>query len=687
MKRTLVITLLTLVLALVTAAQPGPVRAELDKAIASAVEKPRIKNGHFYAKCNIERRWISAYLDGHPTVSLVVIDDSPRWYEFLSSGKKVHGFYFDLRKGSDLGPVSRLDKGLAAAMRRALLDPQQAAVGLNGDTVVYFLAQHIAYKPERFERWMESQRLIPVPWVRREKGDSITLAFVTLEQERAFRRKDLFDRYENFVANAQRPLASYLIDFNWYGKTNFLIEANGIVFNDSLFSTYNATGVNTTIVKDYDLLYVWENGFLRGVYSLSQLPGLTAQWKDFTSLPPSVSSHYSVKSIRQLPFNERKHGDLLARHEDSLYTRHRIIFDSTGEPNRDLLDQYFTIYGKTGTAHTGDIENTLYTLARKSMPWGQYYLQTYTRRQGRHYDEIDDLAFDLVRKDFSQAQTYRDLFPLGRHLDEADEIITFQKACRLYDVKLYASKYPYGRYADRFDEYMRAEEERLYNEGLRIYDLNDAYDIELTLRNTISTYLQHFPKGRHLKEVNEMHAYGSAVQRRNATLYTSQYSIRSAHGQHLRKVLANISPNTPVANIAPVAAKTVKEADDKAVKTASNQAATHWIHKQILDMPVSQYTNLVRLGNGDFQVSSIHIDLATTRKRSCQHNHPCAITVSYDPDMGLFYIADGAGRKHLSDSVFLTVKEQMLEGYDDGNGILWDIEQWFLQNCRSLPNH
>jgi hypothetical protein len=679
-KKVLYILLLLVLPILSATAQPGPVRAELDDALALAVEKPSLRNGHFYAKCSIERRWISAYLEGHPTVTLVVIDDTPRWYAFWR-GNKVRGFYFDIKTGSNLGLTTRLDKSLAAAMRRALLHPQHAAVGRQGDSVLFCLVEHVPYTPQRFDRWNESQRSILTPWVRLERGDSLTLAFIPREQERRFRRLNDYDDYEQFTRNTGRPMAPYLVDFSWYGKANFLIEAQDLVFNDSLFSTVGATGITSTIVKNYDRLYVWENGFFRGSYSLTQLPDLTVQWKDLSSLHGALS--FKTKALRTLPFNEKKYNELLTHYEDSIYALHRIALDSLGHPDRDLLEQYFTIYGKSGATHSGDIERTLYNMARQSMQWGQYYLHTYNRRQGRHYDEIDDLAFELVLKDFAQAQTYRDLFPNGRHLDEADEIVTFQKACRRYDVNIYTAQYPSGRYLDLFEEYMKDEEERLYNESAKIYSLDAAYDVETTLRNAVMPYRQHFPKGIHLREIDEMYYYGTAIQRHNASLYSAHYSIRSAHGQRLRQVLSRVAPTTTttISTLAPVTPPKPEPSKDSQPADQRQE----WLHKQILDMPVSQYTEIERLDNGDFLASSINLEVATTRKKSCRHTVPFNVTVSFDSQMGIFYILDNGKKKHISGSVFQTLKKQLLEGYDEQQGLLWDLEQWFLQNCQTLP--
>ena len=698
MKKILLILLLILPATIDGNAQPGPVIAVIENAVTEAVESPRMSDGHFYAKCDIERRWLHAFFNNHPVLSLVAVDDTPKWYQFWRK-RGVYGFWFDLKTGSDLGLTSQLDKKLLTAMRRALLYPHKSIVGQGDDTVTYCLLVHSPYSPERFDRWLEIQRDIEVPWIRREATGTITFAFVTLEHSASFRRKNHSEDFERATHDAKRPMASYLVDFDWFNKANFLVECENIVFSDSLFSSSDAQGITTTIVKRYDQLSVWENGFYRGTYSLLRLPHLTSHWKDLASEQSAVGNTARVKSIRVLPFDEKIHRDLLARYEDSLFSRHLTAIDSSGIPDRKLLEDYFRIYGKYGTAHTRQIEKSIFDLARHSMTWGSYYLQTYNQRQGRWYDSIDDVSFNIVLNDFSQAQTYRNLFPLGHHLQHADEIITFQKACRIYDPNIYLAKYPSGHYADRFDSYFAQEEQRLYREASRIYLQDDASDIEATLRNAVSPYLQHFPKGANFREVNEMYYYGVAVQRRNALLYGSHYSMRTPRGRRLSQVIANANPGTTSSKNfatdwanAPVPTQQhtpLSSGSADTPPTAPSPISSpkqQLLHERLLAMPVSQYIDYHLSPEGGFQVTAIHIELRGKKGRKCHYEQPYPLTVSYDSSSETFFIDTPDGRRHESDTLFKTIKLRITDGYDLQQGTLYEIEQWFLENCKDLPS-
>lgn len=655
MKKLLFILLLA-VSPLVGNAQPGSVGTAIEHAIGEAVENARFNGGHLYAKCDIQHRWLETWLEGHPVVTVVAIDEGKKWYQFWRK-EGVHGFWFDLKTGSDLGLTSYLDKNLLHAMRRALLSPRRRAVGQTGDSVTYCQVDHASYDPDRFDRWMNSQRDIPITWTSRNTDGTLSLTFVTLEQQEAFVRKNNQTELQQSLRDARRPLAAYAVDFEWFNKSNFLIECDGIIFLDSLFATASEPGTVTTLVKRYDKLLVWENGFYLGTSPLMQLPQLTVLWKEISKLQSSPNSQVNIRSIRSLPFDEKYHRNILAQYEDSLYSRHCQALKSTGSPDRKLLENYFRIYGKYGTAHTNDIERTIFDMARRSMDWGAYYLQTYNARQGRWHDSIDDISFQIVLSDFSQATTYRNLFPMGRHLDEADEIITFQKACRLYDAEIYLSKYPSGRYRERFQQYMDKEEQRLYREANEIYEFDNAPDIESTLLNAVSPYLRHFPKGPHLREINEMYHYGTAVQRRNAIHYSSYHSLRSPHGKRLAIILANPLPEG----------------------ISYPKKSSIAIHSRILAIPVSQYIDYQRLSDGSFLVTAIHLELDP-----CHYNHPYSLNVKYDSSTGTFFIPLGNERKYQSNTLFQTIKLQLLEGYDSQSGTLYDIEQWFLDNCRHL---
>lgn len=668
MKKRLLILLLLAMPALTLLAQPGSVRAEIERAVIEAVERWQMDDGHFYAKCKIERRWLSSHLENHSTVALKDIDDTPAWYQFWRK-KGVQGFWFDLKTGSDLGMTSQLDGNLLTSMRRALLHPLKAAVGREGDTVLYCMVEHSSYDAERLDRWMNEQCDILVPWVCRHSDGTVSMAFVPIEQSELFRQANRYDDYEQFLREARRPLASYHVDFGWYNKTNFLIESEGIRFIDSLFSTVDAENLTTTLVKCYDQLHVWENGFFRGSYALTRLPNLTTLWKEMSALQSPHNPRSNIKSIRTLPFDEKRHRTLLSQCEDSLFLCHRRHIDSTGVPDKNLLDNYFRIYDKQRSSHANEIEQDLFAAAQKSMDWGSYYLQTYTQRQGRHYDSIDDVSFAIVLSDFSQVQAYRNLFPLGRHLGEADEIVTFQKACRLYDPEIYLSKYPSGRYIDRFNQYMASEEQRLYNEGVRIYEYDNAPDIESALMGAVTPYLQYFPKGTYLRQVNEMYYYGIAVQRRNAQLYGSHYPLKTPRGRHLKLIIANPYPEG------------ISYESQPDIPTPVTT-----LHNTILALPVSQYIDYQHADDGSFLVTAIHLALSDTPGKGCLYEQPYSLTARYDSYAGTFYILQDGERKHQSGTLFQTIKQQLLEGYDNRSGTLYNIEQWILANCPHLSS-
>lgn len=676
MKKALLILLLVVTVNLVAIGQPGFVRNEIERAVTDAVEGARISsNGHFYAKCRVERRWLNAYLDGHPTLTLVAVDDTPQWYQFWRK-KGVHGFWFDIKTGSNLGLTSHLDKQLLASMRRALLNPQKAPIGSLGDSVLYCSLHHVPYNAQQFNRWMSVQRDIEIPWLQRHPDGTLSLAFVTLEHSDAFRRKNNSQQLQHSLADARRPLAPYLVDFDWYNKTNFLLEADGFSFADS---TFISSSDHTTLLKLYDRLLVWENGFFRGDFPLMQLPLLTTCWKEFFSHPFQLS-------IRALPLDEKKHRALLAQHEDSLFL---AATQSLSHPATQSLQTYFRIYGKYGTPHTAHIEATIFEQAHHSMDWGAFYLQTYSQRQGRYYDSIDDVSFRIVLKDPSQAQTYRNLFPLGRHLTHADEIITFQKACHFYDPNIYLAKYPSGRYSDRFEDYFAQEEQRLYSQASLIYQQDNATDIENTLRDAVTPYIQHFPKGPHIRQVNEMYYYGIAVQRRNALLYSSHYSMRTPTGRQLTQIIASntpgktkSSPTSTQLNLIPSPIQNTQQTSTPDSKQTTKQQL---LHEDLLALPLSQYIDYHRSDNGDFIVTSINISLKGTKKRPCSYSQPYSLTISYDGSTGNFFIPYGDQKLHQSQSLFSTIKLHLLDGYENQSGTLYDIEKWFLQNCPGLP--
>lgn len=508
-------------------AQPGSASAVIDEAVANAVESQRIRGGHFYAKCSVEPRWVSAWFNSHPNLRHEGSDDKPRWYDF-GRNKPPRGFWFDIATGSDLGPVSKLDKRMVAAMRRALVTPQQAPVGLDGDTVTYCLVENVKCDTARFNLWFDSQRTISVPWLHRSADGSVSMAFITAEQENRFRRKNLQDLCDQFQQSIRRSLAPYLVDFNWYSKNNFLLETNGVVLSGKGFSSEDAEGIHCLWVKRYDQLYVWENGFLRGVYNLSSLPDLNSSWRDIKQ---------SARNIRAIPFSNKEYRAILDHYEDSIYLLHLTALNIYGQPDTALLKQYFDIYGKYDARHSADIENSIFLMAKSQMEWGVYYLHTYNRRRGTYWGEIDDLSFSIVQRDFSQAQTYKKLFPKGKHLAEIDEILAYETACQAYDRNLYLSQYPNGAYLQRFDLFMESEEQRLFRVAEEIYSQSTPEDIDETMRTAIDPYMRYFPNGEHFDEVEEMYYYGVAYQKRSPKVYGSHYSLKTERGMRLRRLI------------------------------------------------------------------------------------------------------------------------------------------------------
>ena len=527
MKQQLTVLLLLVAFAVPVSAQPGPVRTQIDNAIVNAAEKQRIRDGHFYAKCPVERRWVSAWFDGHPHMRLVGIDDTPRWYDF-GRIKGPRGFWFDIATGTDIGPVSKLDKSLATAMRRALLTPIATPVGLYGDTIVYCLVENVKYDTLKFSQWLDLQCSLTIPWYRRNADGTLSMAFVTAEQEKSFRRRNLSDLHDNFIQSTVKPLEPYLVDFTWYSKSNFLLETRGVTLSENRFVCNQADATECLWIKNYDVLYVWENGFLRGVYNLMQMDDLNSSWSK--AIP-------FARNIRTIPFSDRHHRALLDRCEDSIVSAYFASLSATGHPDTALLARYFNIYGKYNTRHSDEIENSIFTLAKADLKWAAYYLQTYDRKNGHHYAKIDDLAFAIVQRNFSQAQVYKDLFPTGKHLTEAEEILVFEKACRNYDSSLYLSQYPSGTYMPLFDQFMESEEQRLYLVATQIYEKNTAHDIEESMRSAVYPYLKQFPRGSHLSDINEAYYYGMAFHKKMAAIYTSRYPSGSERADRLRQLI------------------------------------------------------------------------------------------------------------------------------------------------------
>lgn len=662
MRRLLTALLLTLTLATPALAQPGPIRAQLDEAVANAVEKQRIRDGHFYAKCPVESRWVAAWSQSLPHLRVTAIDDQPRWYHFGRS-KGPRGFWFDITSGHDLGALSKLDKGLRSAMYRALLTPVEAPAGLQGDTVVYCVVENASYDPVKFNLWLQTQCTLTLPWIHYHNDGTLSMAFVTAEQDRIFRRRNLSDFLDNLLQNTLRPIAPYHVDFSWYSKSNFLLETKGVILADNRFSTRQDNSTECLWVKQYEKLYLWENGLLRGIYDLSNLdPDLNESWRDVK---------HSARNIRALPFSEKEYRVILDRCEDSIFAVHLASLDSTGQPDTANLAAYFAIYGKYDTRHSADIENSIFNLAKEDMQWGSYYLKTYDRKQGRYYNQIDDISFAIVSRSLSQAQTYKQLFPNGKHIAEADEIITFEKACRNYDRNIYLSLYPDGSLLNRFDQFMASEEQRLFQTASLIYEHVSLHDIEETMRYAVYPYMHNFPNGPHTTEINEIYYYGIAFQKQMAAIYTSRYPSGSPRATRLRNLI-----------------DIQLEKKDPGRTSQRTKKQEEWIHRQVMGQPFSRYLDLQKLDGGSYQLHSLHISLSPQKRnvQPCTYQRQMATLVMFDRSKGTFYIDDGSQHRYETDSPVLTLKLYLMEGYDDNRGFLYDAEQWFLQSCGNIPS-
>ena len=659
MNRLFIAFLLFLTLATPAFAQPGGIRSQLNDAAVNAVEKQRIRDGHFYAKSPIEPRWVNTWSESMPYLKVVAFDDTPRWYEFWR-GKSSRGFWFDITSGSDLGPVSKLDKDLLAAMRHALLNPVEAAVGLDGDTVLFCLVENAKYDPVKFNSWYELQCTLTILWTQFNNNGTLSMAFVVAEQDRRFRHRNLYDLHDNFLQSTLRPLAAYRVDFSWYSKINFLLETQGVILSDSGFTTNQADNSECLWVKNYDKLYLWQNGLLRGVYNLLQIPDLNTSWNNISQ---------SAKNIQVLPFSDREHTTLLNRYEDSIFTVYLTTLSSTGKPDTTILATYFSIYGKYDTRHSLEIENTIFNLAKEDMSWGYYYINTYDSKRGRYYNQIDDLSFAIVKNSLSHAQTYKKLFPTGKHLAEANEILIFEKACRNYDRNIYLSKYPDGVYASQFDQYMVSEEQRLYQNAALIFEHTTLHDIDETMRFAVHPYMRNFPEGPHITEITEMYYYGIAFQKKMAAIYTSRYPSGSPRALRLRNL---IDLQVEQKNAARATQRTKKQAE--------------WIHRQIMNQPFTQYLELQPLDGGGYQLNSLHITIPPRKNKEvpCTYEREMATLVMFDRSSGTFYLDDGSQRRYESESPFLTLKMYLMEGYDEGHGLLFDAEQWFLHSCGSI---
>ncbi len=674
MKRILPTVLLTLLLPAALLAQPGNVRSELEQAVEKALVDNKLRGRHFYAKSRVERRWVTAFFNGHSSLTYITTDDAPRWYDIFYR-RPSRGFYFDVKAGADLGELSMLDKGLAAAMRRAVIDPKEATVGMDDAVVTYYTVEHVPYDEADFNRWMARQRSIVVPWHHRNASDgTLSMAFVPSEQERAFRRHNDYGDYERFLALDYRPMAANLIDFDWFGKTNFLLETCGVTFNDSLFVEAPPTALaNSVYVKYYDTLYVWENGFLRGRYPLVTLDSLDTSWDNtkrrFAALRSRGLREELVRGVRCLPFDERVREELLAHYEDSIYNVLHSQLDDSGTFDKAQLARYFLIYGKYEGKYARAVDSTLCRLASHSMDWVHYYLLTYDKTRSPHYALMDSLAFAIVERDFTKAQTYKDLFPNGRRLRDADEIITFEKACRLYDHNFYTTRYPDGAYHARFEKYLSKEEERLYQEAMRIYRLENRSDIEAVMHNAISAYRNHFATGKHIGEVNEMYYYGVAFQKKMANIYGSRYSMATNRGSRLRRLISQDG-----------------ERQSQQDSGNRNLKQRHWLHKRLLSQPLSKYVEMEDLGDGSYKVTYIRIFLPGKKESSrCRYENKVSLVVHFDKSEGVFYIDEGEGRRYRSDSVFLTLRRYLTDGYTQNYGVLYEAEQWLLENCDDIP--
>ena len=675
MRRFVITMALTLAFLAGASAQPGSVRTEIEASVTNAVEQQRIRSGHFYAKSSAEHRWVAAWFHDHPYLRLVASDDKPRWYDF-GRHRPPHGFWFDITSGHDLGQLSKLDKNLAAAMRRALLNPIKAPLGLTGDSVLYCLVENEKYIPSNFDKWLESQCNILIPWSHRNEDGTLSLAFVTHEQEDDFRRKNHQDLYDRFREAGRRPLAAYLVDFDWYAKSNFLIETEGVTLGSNGFTTQGAESLTCLWVKNYDKLYLWENGFLHGIYPLTTEYStiLNNSWKEITKADNSRRlrrvDRDMIRTIRSLPLSEKERLALLDRYEDSLYSAHLASIAAKNQPDTLLLKNYFNIYGKYDSRHATDIETYLYTKSLDSIDWVIYYLKTYDRQRGRYYTQMDDIAFGIVQHDFALAQTYKNIFPLGKHLREADEIITLEKACRLYDRNLYLSKYPDGDYLSRFEQHMVSEEERLYNEARAIYSHTLRSDIETTMSFAVYPYMHNFPSGKHIEEINEMYYYGTAIRKRLISIYGSRYSLNTNRGSRLRRIINNTS-----------------EASTSKDEELLRKQAT-WIHRQVMAQSLSQYMDLKPLDGGGFELHALRVFLPQQKKKKrCTYEREMAQIIMFDRSKGTFYISDGSQRKYESDSPYLTLKMYLTEGYTENRGILYEAEQWLLDNCENLPTN
>ena len=660
MKRLLITTTLLLSMAIQGFAQPGPIRMHLEEVVKDAVERQRIKGGHFYAKSPIERRWIAAWIQSNPNLRLVDNDDQPRWYDF-GRPRAPRGFRFDIVTGSDVGAITMLNKKLRAAMRRALLSPVAVPVGNLDDTVILCLVEKEPYNADKFDRWLRQQCSVTIPWCRRYADGTVSFAFVAKEQEDTFRRHNLNDLLDNFLYSTLRPLAPILADFSWHSRTNFIFETQGVRLSDKGFDTNMAEGIECLWVKHYDKLYLWESGLLRGVFSLHNLPHLNDTWSGIKK---------TTKNLRSLPFSEKEFRTMLSRCEDSIFTLHQTRLAASGIPDTLLLAHYFTVFGKYDTPHSLDIENAIFTLAKTDLAWAAYYLHIYDPIYAHRWNEIDDLSFAIVHRDLSHAQTYKNLFPKGKHTAEADEILTLEKACRAYDRDIYLNLYPNGTYLQRFDQYMDSEEQRLSFAANQIYNHSSLHDIEETLHFAVYPYINHFPNGPHLDQVNEAYYYGTALQKKTASIYTSRYPLRTPRTTRLLRLISlQGEQNNP-------------ENDLQQYKKQ-----LHWIHQQILSQPFSNFFTLTALDNGSYHLSSLHISLPASlkKRRSCAYERPMATLVTFDRSSNSFFIDDGATRRYSSDSPFLTLKKYLSDGYNEGRGILYEAEQWLLNSCPDIP--